>query len=171
VEYLYEILYKTSRYACDHEMQNKICSPITLLCRVSCRTTWSTRTLPTPGSSASAWPTRWPPSMAGTYAVVIDLTTPEIRIRNFLGRPQCCGSGMFILDPNFFHPGSASKNFNPKNCFQALANMIRVVHPGSGSWFLHIRIQRSKRHRIPDPVDRFRNVRLVISGSDLSDIA
>ncbi len=23
---------------------------------------------------------------------------------------QCCGSGMFIPDPNFFHPGSGSKN-------------------------------------------------------------
>jgi hypothetical protein len=45
---------------------------------------------------------------------------------------QCCGSGMFTLDPGsvFFHPGSrmkkipdsdpASKNFNyfnPRNCF------------------------------------------------------
>ncbi len=64
--------------------------------------------------------------------------------------PQCCGSGMFIPDPNFFHPrswirifsvldsGSASKNFkyfNIKNCFQALGNMIRVVQSGSGSWF------------------------------------
>ncbi len=25
-------------------------------------------------------------------------------------RKQCCGSGMFIPDQNFFHPGSASKN-------------------------------------------------------------
>ncbi len=41
---------------------------------------------------------------------------------------QCCGSGMVISGPNFFHPGL----------------MIWVVHPGS-------RIQGSKRHRIPDP--------------------
>jgi hypothetical protein len=47
-----------------------------------------------------------------------------------------------IPDPNFFHPGSrvkkipdpgsAPKNlsiFNPKNCFKALGNMIRDVHP------------------------------------------
>ncbi len=27
------------------------------------------------------------------------------------------------------------KYFNPKNCFWALGNMIRVVHPGSGSRF------------------------------------
>ncbi len=27
------------------------------------------------------------------------------------------------------------KYFNPKNCFQALGNMMRLVHPGSGSWF------------------------------------
>ncbi len=30
------------------------------------------------------------------------------------------------------------KYFNPKNCFQALGNMIRVVHFGSGFWFLPI---------------------------------
>jgi hypothetical protein len=61
---------------------------------------------------------------------------------------------MFTLipDPNFFHPGSriqgqkdsgsrsgsASKNLsisNAKNCFSALRNMIRYVHPGSGSWY------------------------------------
>ncbi len=59
---------------------------------------------------------------------------------------QCCGSGMFIPDPTFFHPGSqisdpnclhpgsASKNLSiltQKNGFSAIENMIRVVHPGS----------------------------------------
>jgi hypothetical protein len=49
---------------------------------------------------------------------------------------QRCGSGMFIPDPYFFHPGSEFfpsrihikefKYFIPKNCFQALGNMIRV---------------------------------------------
>jgi hypothetical protein len=44
---------------------------------------------------------------------------------------------MFIPDPNFSiaNPGSASKNLNiltEKNGFQALGNMIGVVHPGSG---------------------------------------
>jgi hypothetical protein len=52
-----------------------------------------------------------------------------------------------IPDPNFFHPGSPIrikefKYFNPKNCFQAFGNMIRVVHPGS-------RIQGVKK--APDP--------------------
>jgi hypothetical protein len=28
---------------------------------------------------------------------------------------QCCGSGMFIPDPTFFYPGSASKNFKYLN--------------------------------------------------------
>ncbi len=46
--------------------------------------------------------------------------------RNF----YCCGPGMLIPDPNFFHPGyririKEFKYFNPKNCFQALGNMIR----------------------------------------------
>jgi hypothetical protein len=51
----------------------------------------------------------------------------------------------FIPDPNFFHPGSTSKNLiilTPKSCFKALGNMIRVVHPGS---------RGAKEHRIPDP--------------------
>jgi hypothetical protein len=37
-------------------------------------------------------------------------------------KQRCRGSGMFIPDPNFFHPGSwirikEFKYFNPKNCF------------------------------------------------------
>jgi hypothetical protein len=66
-------------------------------------------------------------------------------------RNQCCGSGMFIPDPIFFHPGSRIrikefKYFNPKNGFQALGNMIRVVHPGF--W---IRILTFYPSRIPYP--------------------
>jgi hypothetical protein len=62
---------------------------------------------------------------------------------------QCCGSGMFIPDPTFFHPGSRNvvfpsrihiKEFKYLNPNSQLGNMIRVVHPGSGS-----------RMRIPDP--------------------
>ncbi len=71
---------------------------------------------------------------------------------------QCCRSGMFIPDtnffhsgsririfpsriqyPNFFHPGSASKNLSiltQKNCFLALRNMVRVVHPHPDPDFL-----------------------------------
>ncbi len=53
--------------------------------------------------------------------------------------------GCFNSDPGseFFHPGSRIrikefKYFNSKNCFYALGNMIRVVHPGSGSrYFTH----------------------------------
>jgi hypothetical protein len=72
---------------------------------------------------------------------------------------QCCGSGMFIPDPTFFHPRSRIRIFSipnphqrilsistPKNGFEALGNMIRVVHPGSGS---QIRILTLP---IPDPV-------------------
>ncbi len=52
-----------------------------------------------------------------------------------------------IPDPNFFHPGTASKNLiiiAQKNCFQALGNRIRTVHPGS--WFFIY-----PGSRIPDP--------------------
>ncbi len=41
--------------------------------------------------------------------------------------------------------------FNPKNCFEALGNMIRDDHPGSGFWFVTnpgSRIQGSKIPRI-----------------------
>jgi hypothetical protein len=53
---------------------------------------------------------------------------------------QCCGSRMFIPDPNFFHPGSRilgqkDSGLDPdphqKNCFHALGNMVRDLHPGS----------------------------------------
>jgi hypothetical protein len=85
--------------------------------------------------------------------------------RGMLKSNQRCGSVMFIpaADPNFFHPESRIrikefKHFNPKHFCEALGNMIRVVHTGSGSpiqilIFTHpgSRIQRSKRHRIPDP--------------------
>ncbi len=78
---------------------------------------------------------------------------------------QYCGFGMFsipdigsrvkkIPDPGFNSPTKNLNIFNPKNCFQDLGNMIRDVHPGSGSWFITnpvSRIQGSKRHRIPDP--------------------
>ncbi len=73
---------------------------------------------------------------------------------------QCCGSRMFLPDPNFFHPRSQIrikdfKYFNPKNCkiWSGLfipdpdfyPSRIRIFsHPGS-------RIQGSKRHRIPNP--------------------
>ncbi len=65
------------------------------------------------------------------YSTVVDL---------FCGIKQCCGSGMFILDPgsripdpNFSIPDPGSIRFRifyPNNCFQALGNMIRDVHPG-----------------------------------------
>jgi hypothetical protein len=80
---------------------------------------------------------------------------------------QCCGSGMLIPDPNFFHPRSrvkiapntvselAKKVFLTQRVFTKLSEygMIPVVHRGyiffsisSGS-----RIQGSKKHWIPDP--------------------
>ncbi len=69
---------------------------------------------------------------------------------------QCCGSGMFIPDPNFFYPGSkffsilvpgsTSKNLSilTQKLFQI--SQIRVVHPGSGMGKNQDPV--SKRHRI-----------------------
>jgi hypothetical protein len=73
---------------------------------------------------------------------------------------------MFISDPRleFFHPGSrvkkipdpgygsSSKNksiFNPKNCFRALGNMTRDVHPDPDLDFLPI--PDSGNNQAPDP--------------------
>jgi hypothetical protein len=51
---------------------------------------------------------------------------------------QCCGSGMFIPDPNIFHPGSVLKNLSILN--QKLFLSSRKYDPGCSS-----------RIRIPDP--------------------
>ena len=68
---------------------------------------------------------------------------------------QCCGSGMFIPDPNFFHPGSRIcvqefKYFNQKKIFLS----SRKHDPGCSSRiliFYQSRIQELKRHRKMDP--------------------
>jgi hypothetical protein len=76
----------------------------------------------------------------------------------------------FYPESEFFHPGSRVKEipdphqrilsiFNPKNCFQALGNMLRDVHPGSGSGFfthpgLRIPDSRVKKAQDPDPQHR-----------------
>ncbi len=84
----------------------------------------------------------------------------------FLFCNQCCGSGMFIPDPTFFHPGSSSsKNLRiltpkkPKKWFLSSKKYDPVCSsriPDPDADFLHIpyprsRIQGSKRHPIPDP--------------------
>jgi hypothetical protein len=67
---------------------------------------------------------------------------------------KCCGSGTFLLDPNFSIPdtrsrfkemldtesGSASKNSSilTSKIVSALGNMIRDVHPDPGSGFFPI---------------------------------
>ncbi len=79
----------------------------------------------------------------------------QARIR--YGKQQCCGSGMFIPDPNIFPSRIRIKEFkyfNPKNCFlssrkydQGCSSRIRnliFTHTGT-------RIQGPKGHRIPDP--------------------
>jgi len=48
---------------------------------------------------------------------------------------QCCGSGMFIPDPTFFHPGSRIRT-------------VSIPDPGSSSKNLSIWV---KKHPIPDP--------------------
>ena len=81
--------------------------------------------------------------------------------------------GSKFFPSRILDPGSVSKNLSiltKKNGFSALRNMIRVFHPGSGSWiwiltfypsrililYPRSRIQGSKRHRSPDPGSRIR---------------
>jgi hypothetical protein len=82
-----------------------------------------------------------------------------------LAKNQCCGSGMFIPEPNFSildpepkvkkildpESGSASKNLSILT--QKIALSSRKYDPGCSIWILIFypsRIQGSKRHRIPD---------------------
>jgi K+-transporting ATPase c subunit len=81
-----------------------------------------------------------------------------------------------IPDPNFFHPRildpgskifgipdprSASKNLsiiNPKNCFQALGNMIRDVYPRiPDPNFFHPR-PGFRVKKVPDPASASKNL-------------
>ncbi len=48
------------------------------------------------------------------------------------------------------------KYFNPKNCFEALGKIIRVVHPGSG-FFYPTRIPDPGVKKAPDLGTRIRN--------------
>ncbi len=85
-------------------------------------------------------------------------------------KDQCGGSGMFIPDPTFFHPGSrirtvsipdpgsSSKNSSiltpqkkQKMFSKLLKNMIRVVHPGSGCWLSPIPDPGSRGQKAPNP--------------------
>ncbi len=81
---------------------------------------------------------------------------------------KCCGSRMFIPDPEYaffsipdpgfrvkkiLDTGSASKHlsiFNPKTCFSALGKMIWDVHPVSG-FFFYPGSRDQKQQRTPDP--------------------
>jgi hypothetical protein len=60
-----------------------------------------------------------------------------------------------VLGNRDVYPGSQIpiKNFNyfnPKKCFQALGNMIWVVHPGSGT-LIRVQIYYPSRILDPDP--------------------
>jgi hypothetical protein len=81
---------------------------------------------------------------------------------------QIHGSKYFL--PRIPDPGSTPKNLSiltPKNCFQALRNMIWVVHPGSGSrilifypsWIQNSRCRGSIRHRTTDSGSRIRKAK------------
>jgi hypothetical protein len=52
-------------------------------------------------------------SMEGMISAKIkDEKAAKVILKNTSTGVQCCGSGMFILDPNFFISGYASKNLS-----------------------------------------------------------
>jgi hypothetical protein len=57
------------------------------------------------------------------------LWSGDNRVSISSGYIQCCGSGMFIPDPNFFHPGSASKNWflSPRKYNSDCSSRIRIL--------------------------------------------
>ncbi len=85
-------------------------------------------------------------SLFGTTVSGSGFRTSVLFIRIIV--PKCCGSWMFIPDSKYFHPRIRifsildphplpSKKFSiltQSNGLKALGNMIRVFHPGSGSW-------------------------------------
>jgi hypothetical protein len=99
---------------------------------------------------------------------------------------QCCGSDMFNPDPgseffhpeppdpNFFHPGSTSKNLSTftLKLFLSSRNMIRVVDADTD--FLPIPDPGViKRHRIPNPQHccRLRIAILIVLPSRVASIS
>jgi hypothetical protein len=79
-----------------------------------------------------------------------------------VGFYQCCGSGMFIPDPNCFYPGSRIrvkefKYFNTKKWFLS----TRKYDPGCAFWILILtfypsRISDPGVKKAPDPGSRIR---------------
>ncbi len=61
-----------------------------------------------PPSLFQPWPPleRWGLTLSGTYCSL------NTGIQNQGRSEQCCGSGMFILDPTFFHNGSRIRIFS-----------------------------------------------------------
>ncbi len=79
------------------------------------------------------------------------------RINSVLYNTQCCGSEMFIPDPNFLHPGSATKNLTPKKVTKHSEiwsgflirdpepDLLPISDPGSGSATLSVQILNDSR--------------------------
>ena len=69
-------------------------------------------------------------------------------------RIQCCGSGMFIPEPNFFHPGSASKNLSILASKNDLASGSGFFYPSRIQWSKgtgsRIRMRKNRADSDPD---------------------
>ncbi len=60
----------------------------------------------------SEWKWYWSAKQKkGWYDFIRLMAATDLDLESQKATSQCCGSGMFIPGPNFFHPGSASKNF------------------------------------------------------------
>ncbi len=94
--------------------------------------------------------------------VCIPLVPKHIKVQFITANNSlCCGSGMFIPDPNFFFPGSASKNlsiFSKKMVSKLSEISSELFIPDSDPDFLPVLDPGSKGHKSPGSRIRIRNI-------------
>ncbi len=106
-----------------------------------------------------AWVSRPPPPCSQSHSHPSEEKSPRR-----MDKKRCCGSGMFFLDPQFFHPGSKRSRIRIKKNLsistQQQISKLSELWSGLSSpdpdririlIFYPSRIQGSKRYRIPEP--------------------
>jgi hypothetical protein len=141
-------------------------------CVVSCRSKRKLHRFPRDPEIRNQWilatrqPAGWAPRADDricSYHFLPSAITPTGRVRNpsipvIAGKSflHCCGSGMFIPDPTFFHPGSRIRTVSIPDPGSSSKNLSILTPKKAIKWFLS-----SKKYdpgcssRIPDPAADF----------------
>ncbi len=104
--------------------------------------------------------TQWASMSIDTLKYLYKAAPLGLSQRKWRAYAQCCGSGMFIPDPNFFHPWTAAKNILTQKIDSKLSEIwygLFILDPESVSWFFThpgSQILGSKRRRISYPGSR-----------------